>query len=133
MQPLRCESCATSGGNLLEFSEDGDARATRAARSGHDTVNGMDPAERFEALLASGKDSALLRFSLGMHYLKAGEAARAAQHLKRAVEHDKQYSAAWKLLRKALSESGDAAGATRAHRRGVPAARPPRRHAAATG
>jgi predicted Zn-dependent protease len=110
------------GGSLLEFSEDGGARATRAARSGHDTVNGMDPAERFEALLASGKDSALLRFSLGMHYLKAGEAARAAQHLKRAVEHDAQYSAAWKLLGKALSESGDAAGAIGAYRSGIAAA-----------
>lgn len=82
----------------------------------------MDPAQRFEALLASGKDSALLRFSLGMHYLKAGENARAAEHLRRAVEQDADYSAAWKLLGKALAESGDLPGAMSAYRNGIEAA-----------
>jgi predicted Zn-dependent protease len=82
----------------------------------------MDQAQRFEALLASGKDSALLRFSLGMHYLKAGENARAAEHLRRAVEQDADYSAAWKLLGKALAESGDPAAAVLAYRNGIDAA-----------
>jgi len=68
----------------------------------------MNPAERFEALLAQGKDNALLRFSLGLHYLNAGEAARAVGHLRAAVTHDGDYSAAWKLLGRALAESGDA-------------------------
>ena len=85
-------------------------------------MNAMDPAERFEALLAAGKDGALLRFSLGMHYLKAGDAARAAGHLRVAVEHDRDYSAAWKLLGKALAESGDAPGAADAFRSGIAAA-----------
>ena len=82
----------------------------------------MDAAERFEALLAAGKDGALLRFSLGMHYLKAGEAARAAGHLRVAVEHDRDYSAAWKLLGNALAQSGDPAGALEAYRSGIAAA-----------
>ena len=82
----------------------------------------MDPAQRFEALLASGKDGALLRFGLGMHYLKSGEAARAAEHLRRAVELDRDYSAAWKLLGKALAESGERAGAIEAYRNGIEAA-----------
>jgi Tfp pilus assembly protein PilF len=82
----------------------------------------MDPAQRFEALLAEGKDGALLRFGLGMHYLKAGEFARAAQHLRRAVEQDRDYSAAWKLLGKALSEAGDRDGAIGAYRDGIEAA-----------
>jgi Tfp pilus assembly protein PilF len=82
----------------------------------------MDSAERFEALLASGKDGALLRFGLGMHYLKAGDAARAVQHLRRAVEQDPAYSAAWKLLGKSLAESGAAAEAMDAYRRGIAAA-----------
>ena len=82
----------------------------------------MDPAERFEALLAAGKDGALLRFSLGMHYLKAGDAARAAGHLRVAVEHDADYSAAWKLLGKALAECADPAGAADAFRSGIAAA-----------
>ena len=82
----------------------------------------MDQAERFEALLASGKDNALLRFSLGMHYLIAGEHARAAVHLRRAVEHDREYSAAWKLLGKALASDGDCLGAMAAYRSGIDAA-----------
>ena len=82
----------------------------------------MDQAERFEALLASGKDNALLRFGLGMHYLNAGEHARAAEHLRRAVEHDRDYSAAWKLLGKALEECGDRAAALAAYRDGIAAA-----------
>lgn len=82
----------------------------------------MDPVERFEEMLASGKDSALLRFSLGMQYLKAGEAARAAAHLRSAVSQDPAYSAAWKLLGKALEESGDAAAAAEAYRSGIAAA-----------
>lgn len=83
---------------------------------------GMDPVERFEAMLAAGRDTALLRFSLGLNYLKAGNAARAAEHLKSAVALDKDYSAAWKLLGKALTESGAAGEAAEAYRNGIAAA-----------
>ena len=82
----------------------------------------MNPAERFEALLAQGKDNALLRFGLGLHYLNAGEAARAAEHLRAAVAHDRDYSAAWKLLGKALAQAGDTEGARQAYREGIEAA-----------
>jgi len=82
----------------------------------------MDPAERFEALLAAGKDGALLRFGLGMHYLKTGDAVRAAEHLRRAVDQDPAYSAAWKLLGKALAECGESEQAMSAYRSGIAAA-----------
>ena len=82
----------------------------------------MDPIERFEALLAAGKDGALLRFGLGTHYLGAGDAARAVLHLRSAVAQDPAYSAAWKLLGKALQAGGDAAAATEAWRAGIAAA-----------
>ena len=82
----------------------------------------MNPAERFEALLASGKDNALLRFGLGLHYLNAGEAARAAPHLRAAVAHDPGYSAAWKLLGRALAQEGERDAAMDAYRRGIEAA-----------
>src|SRR5258706_12333613 len=95
------------------------ARPRGARVSGHDTVIAMDQAQRFEALLASGKDSALLRFGLGMHYLGAGDAARAAGHLRRAVEQDPAYSAAWKLLGKAPAHSGGKPGALAASRAGI--------------
>ncbi len=82
----------------------------------------MDPVERFEALLAAGKDNALLRFSLGMHYLNANEAARAVDHLRAAVAHDPAYSAAWKLLGKALADTGERAAAMEAYSAGIAAA-----------
>ena len=82
----------------------------------------MNPAERFEALLAAGKDNALLRFSLGLHYLNAGEPARAAPHLRAAVVHDPGYSAAWKLLGRALALEGERDAAMDAYRSGIVAA-----------
>lgn len=82
----------------------------------------MSLIERFEALLAGGKDNALLRFSLGAEHLKSGDAARAAEHLRAAVAHDPGYSAAWKLLGKALADAGDVQGAATAYRRGIDAA-----------
>lgn len=82
----------------------------------------MNAADRFEALLASGKDGALLRFSLGMHYLKEGNAARAAEHLRSAVTQDPGYSAAWKLLGKALADCGRQSEAAEAYRSGIEAA-----------
>ena len=60
----------------------------------------MDQAQRFEALLASGKDNAMLRFTLGKHYLEAGDAARASTHLRRAVEAAKEMTVFLKRLEK---------------------------------
>ena len=82
----------------------------------------MDAADRFEALLAAGKDAPLLRFSLGTHYLQAGDAPRAALHLREAVRQDPKYSAAWKLLGKALAATGDVDGARQAFLTGIAAA-----------
>lgn len=82
----------------------------------------MEPVERFEAMLAAGRDSALLRFSLGLNYLNSGDPARAAEHLRRAVVQDADYSAAWKLLGKALAESGEPVEAAEAYRSGIAAA-----------
>jgi Flp pilus assembly protein TadD len=82
----------------------------------------VNAVERFEALLAAGKDNALLRFGLGSEHLKAGDAERAAQHLREAVRHDPAYSAAWKLLGKALAQLGREAEAAQAYRSGIEAA-----------
>ena len=79
----------------------------------------MGMIENFEKMLQGGQDNALLRYSLGNEYLKAGNAAVAAQHLGRAVEHDPNYSAAWKIFGKALAEAGDSSAAMDAYRRGI--------------
>jgi len=73
----------------------------------------------FEKMLAAGRDGALLRYGLGNEYLKAGNPARAAEHFRRATELDPNYSAAWKLLGRALAESGAVADAQEAYRRGI--------------
>jgi len=75
-----------------------------------------------EKLLGSPRDGALLRFSLGNEYLKGGDATKAAGYLRDAVDRDAAYSAAWKLLGRALVESGRKAEALEAYRSGIEAA-----------
>jgi Flp pilus assembly protein TadD len=70
-------------------------------------------------LVGTPRDGALLRFSLGNEFFKAGDAAQAAAHFRAAVDKDPKYSAAWKLLGKALAEAGRAAEALAAYREGI--------------
>ena len=79
----------------------------------------MSALENFEKMLASGKDGALLRFSLGNEHLKAGHAGEAVSHLRRAVELDANYTAAWKLLGRALLDDGRPEDALVAYREGI--------------
>lgn len=72
-----------------------------------------------EKLLDGPRDGALLRYSLGNEYLKTGDAARAASLFADAVARDAQYSAAWKLLGKALAADGRPAEAVAAYARGI--------------
>ncbi len=82
----------------------------------------MSALETFETLLAAGKDNALLRYSLGNEYLKLGRLDDARTHLQAAVKFDPRYSAAWKLLGKALSEAGALNEAQSTYRQGIAAA-----------
>ena len=75
-----------------------------------------------EKLLGSPRDGALLRYSLGAEYLKAGNAAKATEYLRDAVARDPGYSAAWRALGKAL-EAEQPGAALEAYRSGIDAAR----------
>lgn len=75
--------------------------------------------ESLEKMLDGPRDGALLRFSLGNEYLKAGDPAAAGKCFQAAVDRDPNYSAAWKALGKALNEAGDAAGAVAAYEQGI--------------
>lgn len=75
--------------------------------------------DNLEKMLASGKDSPMLRLSLGQAYLKQGEPAVAADHLRAAVEQDPDYSAAWKLLGRALVDAERPDEAAEAFDRGI--------------
>ena len=72
-----------------------------------------------QKLIGTPRDSALLRFSLGNEYLKSGDAHNAQAQLSEAVARDPNYSAAWKLLGKALAQDGQPQAALDAYRRGI--------------
>ena len=75
--------------------------------------------DNLEAMLARGQDSALLRYSLGGEYLKLNQFDKAAEHLRQAVEKDPKYSAAWKLLGRALADAGQNDEAIKAYEDGI--------------
>jgi predicted Zn-dependent protease len=79
--------------------------------------------ENLEKLLGTPRDGPLLRYSLGLEYLKAGDPARAIEHLREAVARDALYSAAWKVLGQALEKQPAPAEALAAYRSGIEAAR----------
>jgi Tfp pilus assembly protein PilF len=82
----------------------------------------MGMIENLEAMLANGRDNALLRFSLGSALLKQGDAEGAAWHLAQAVSQDPEYSAAWKVYGKALQALGELEQARQAYEHGIAAA-----------
>lgn len=72
-----------------------------------------------EKLIGTPRDGALLRFSIGNEYLKNGDAHNARLHLSEALARDPTYSAAWKLLGRALTETGQPQAALDAYRQGI--------------
>jgi Tfp pilus assembly protein PilF len=74
---------------------------------------------RLLKLTGTPRDGALLRFALGNEYLKQGDPEQAAAQLEAALRFDRNYSAAWKLLGKALMDSGRSREALDAYRSGI--------------
>lgn len=79
----------------------------------------MSMLERLQAMLDQGQDNLLLRFGLGNEHFKAGHWQQAEAHLRAALEHDANYSAAWKLLGRSLASAGQHAQAIEVLRQGV--------------
>lgn len=79
----------------------------------------MGMKEKLETMLDDGRDSALLRFSLGETLFKEGDADTAVKHLAEAVAQDPEYSAAWKLYGQARAAAGDPAGAVATFDQGI--------------
>ena len=75
-----------------------------------------------EKLIGTPRDGALLRYSLGLEYAKAGRPADAAAQLREAVARDPLYSAAWKALGRVLADDRPQE-ALAAFRQGIAAAR----------
>ena len=78
---------------------------------------------RLETMLEAGQDNALIRLALGTTFLHHAKYQEAIVHLRRAVEMDPGYSAAWKALGRALQEAGNPVEARTAYSSGLEAAR----------
>lgn len=85
-------------------------------------MTGDDALMHLRRLVGGPRDGALLRVSIANTLMARGERAAAITELRRAVEFDPDYSAAWKLLGKALVEAGDTTTAIDAYRAGIDAA-----------
>jgi predicted Zn-dependent protease len=79
----------------------------------------MDALGNLKKLIDGPRDGPLLRFSIGNELLKAGHPEEAITHLRDAVARDPAYSAAWKLLGRALAGAGQPADALAAYRAGI--------------
>jgi Flp pilus assembly protein TadD len=79
--------------------------------------------QSLEKLRGTPRDGALLRYSLGNEYAKAGDLERAIGELREAVSRDARYSAAWKALGRALADAGRDEEAREAYVQGIEAAR----------
>jgi tetratricopeptide (TPR) repeat protein len=76
-----------------------------------------------EKLIGTARDGALLRYSLGLEYQKAGQLDKALEHLREALGRDPLYSAAWKTLGRVLTDLDRPEEALEAYRQGIEAAR----------
>ncbi len=65
----------------------------------------MSQIETFEAMLARGQDSEMLRLTLGNAYWKEKNFGKAIEHLQFALEKNPQYSAAWKVLGRVFADA----------------------------
>jgi len=94
----------------------------KSGEAHHDDAGAEMSTDALEKMLAKSMDNALLRFGLGKAHLDGGNQRQAAEHLQRCVEFDPGYSAAWKLLGKALLGAGRPEEAIAAWEQGIAAA-----------
>lgn len=66
----------------------------------------MSQIDTFEAMLARGQDSEMLRYTLGNAYFSDKQFEPAITHLEQAVVLKPDYSAAWRVLGRALAANG---------------------------
>ena len=79
--------------------------------------------EALQRMIDSGRDSAMLRLTLGEAHARQGDAAAAETHLRQALVLDPGYSAAWRALGRLQLKAGEEAAAAETFRQGLEAAR----------
>jgi len=78
--------------------------------------------DNLEKMLAAGRDSAMLRFGLGSAYFNQRQFTEAAEHLRACIDQDANYTAAYKLLGKALLKCQQREAAQQVFELGLPLA-----------
>lgn len=82
----------------------------------------MPSISALERLLNKGQDSALLRYGLASAHLNAkpnAELSQAAHHLEACLAIDPNYTAAYKMLSRTLSDQGQPKAALKILERGI--------------
>ncbi|MBU2709788.1 tetratricopeptide repeat protein [Zooshikella harenae] len=79
--------------------------------------------KQLETLLQQGQDNAMLRFGLGKAYLDDQQPEKAIEHFTACLQHDKNYSAAWKLLGKSYVQLDKWKKAADTYQQGIAIAR----------
>lgn len=75
--------------------------------------------EQLLKLLDSPRDSALLRFGIANEYARTGDWVKVATFARDALERQRDFSAAWKLLGKAQAECGEQQAALETYQAGI--------------
>jgi predicted Zn-dependent protease len=70
-------------------------------------------------MVGGARDNALLRFAVASELIKTAQHAEAVVHLRQAVAWQADYTAAWKLLGRALAADNRPAEALEAYRQGI--------------
>ncbi len=78
--------------------------------------------DKLHGMRGGPHDGPLLRVALANALIAEGDTVEAIAELRRALEFDPDYSAAWKQLGKLLADSGDATTAIAAYKQGITAA-----------
>ena len=79
--------------------------------------------ERFEAQLAQGNDSAILRLSIAQQLSTLGRFEEAIAHLQRALVLNSAYTAVWSALGVAFEKHGERESAIQTYRSGIETAK----------
>ncbi|MEQ6290665.1 hypothetical protein ACFPAG_08585 [Vogesella sp. GCM10023246] len=79
----------------------------------------MNMLDNLLKLLDGPRDGAMLRFGIANEYAKLEDWVQAANYAHLALEKQHDFSAAWRLLGKALLNAGEADAALAAYRDGI--------------
>ena len=82
-----------------------------------------DRIQQLEEFLRTNPENALIQYSLGLEYLKAGESSKAIPNLREAIRIQADYSVAYRDLGKALALDGRTEEAAETYRQGIEVAK----------